>query len=704
MQDHRAPVTPRRQASHPQRRDIQGMRAIAVLLVIAYHLWPDLVPGGFVGVDVFFVISGFLIIGMLARELRATGTVKLFAFYAKRIRRLLPAALLVLLVTAALTLLVLPVAQWPQVMRDVVASALDVQNWSQAYLAGGYAEATADVSPLQHYWSLAVEEQFYLVVPVAMIVGGLVARRRRWTEAHGAVVVITAITLSSLACSVIWSNVSPSTAYFVTPTRMWELGVGGLAALGAPRLRMTTRHRVFLGWAGVLAVAVAAGTFSTSMAFPGWVALLPVAGSAAMLLAGDLPSGTAPARAETAHWLALRPMRYVGDISYSLYLWHWPVLVFVLARSATGELGAVEAVTMLALSLALAALTKRFVEDTFRARRKVGRHSVPRAPRAEARPVFLTAAIAIVLTCGATIVPWHIGQVEADQLVAAAIDAKHPGAMAFDGAHPMRVVPGVALQPDPSIAFKDRSFTGGPGCDVYDYKNLPLSGPDCVLGNPSAPHTIVLLGDSHAAQFSTPLQQWVSTHPGWKVKVAVRFGCPFTLAAPRNSSGPLTMCSDQNRAVLDEVVALHPDLVVTSAMSPESYARDLKWSWSDRAALVAGYRDALAPLARAGIRTVVLRDVPRMAQAAPACLRKHEDEREQCDTPSDVALPAAGDPLVEAAEDVDGVEVLDLTPWLCRHGSCPAVIGNVVVYRDNHLTNTFVRTLSPILIGKLRLA
>jgi len=322
MQHHRPPGAPGRQPGHPQRRDIQGLRAIAVLLVIAYHLWPGLVPGGFVGVDVFFVISGFLIIGMLDGELRATGTVRLLAFYAKRIRRLLPAALLVLLVTAVVTLLVLPVAQWPQVMRDVVASALNLQNWSQAYLAGGYAEATADVSPLQHYWSLAVEEQFYLVIPVAMLVGGLVARRRRWTQTRGAAVVIAAITLLSLACSVIWSNADPSTAYFVTPTRMWELGLGGLAAVGAPRLRMTRRHRLPLGWAGVLAVAAAAVTFSTSMAFPGWVALLPVAGSVALLLAGVVPSGTVPAGAETAHWLAVRPLRYVGDSSYSLYLSH----------------------------------------------------------------------------------------------------------------------------------------------------------------------------------------------------------------------------------------------------------------------------------------------------------------------------------------------------------------------------------------------
>ena len=418
-----------------------------------------------------------------------------------------------------------------------------------------------------------------------------------------------------------------------------------------------------------------------------------------------VPSGPVPAGAETAAGSLCSPLQLASAAcSYSLYLWHWPVLVFVLAHSASGELGAMDTVTTLALSLALAALTKRFVEDTFRARGTAGRHRVRGSVPHQTRTVFLTAAVAIGLTCGVTIAPWRIGQVSAGQLTASAIDAAHPGAMAFDGAHPLQVVRGVPLQPDPSIAFKDRSFTGGAGCDVYDYRTLPVSGPACVLGNPTAAHTIVLLGDSHAAQFSTPLEQWTRTHRDWKVKVAVRFGCPFTLTAPRNTWGRLTVCSDQNRAVLDEVVALHPDLVVTSAMSPESYASDLKWSWSDHHEAVAGYRLALAPLARAGIRTVVVREVPRMAQPAPACLHKHEGEPERCATPIDMALPAAGDPLVEAAQGVDGITVLDLTPWLCRHGTCPAAIGNVVVYRDNHLTNTFVRTLSPVLIDRLGLA
>ncbi|HEY0700376.1 MAG TPA: acyltransferase, partial [Micromonospora sp.] len=314
------------------RGDIEGMRALAVILVLVGHAAPGLLPGGFVGVDVFFVISGFLITGLLVEELDRTGRISLAGFYARRARRLLPAAALVGLVSLLLAVLFLPKVRWADTGWDAVASALYAMNWRLAEQAVDYLAADNSASILQHYWSLAVEEQFYLLWPLLLVVFAGGWRRpghpRRRLRPMLLVAALVVVAVPSFVWSVVLTQTDPARAYFVSTTRLWELALGGGLALAGARLRrMPAPVAAGVAWASVAAILAAAALLAPDHAFPGYLALLPTLGAAAVIAGGLVPGGAGPERV-----LGLRPLRATGAVSYSLYLWHWPVLVAAEAR------------------------------------------------------------------------------------------------------------------------------------------------------------------------------------------------------------------------------------------------------------------------------------------------------------------------------------------------------------------------------------
>ncbi|MGW4114496.1 acyltransferase family protein [Actinosynnema sp. NPDC004786] len=659
---------PRRERT--ARADIQGMRALAVGLVVCYHLRPDWLPGGFVGVDVFFVISGFLIIGALTAEVRRTGRVRLLDFYARRIRRLLPAATVVLLAITVAVFALLPASRWPAVLREVVFSAVNAQNWLLAVLSNDYGHATVGASPVQHFWSLAVEEQFYLVIPLVLLVAAGSAARRGAGPVRWAVVAVAAVTVASFAFSVWYTPVDPGAAYFITPTRMWQLGVGGLAAMVLPRLRPGRGARLLLGWGGLAVILASAVRLGTDLPFPGWLAALPTLGAVAVLVARD---------ESVARVLGVRPLTYVGDISYSLYLWHWPVIVFLLELTARQALTLRQVAVAAVLSLVLAALSKHFVEDPFRRERE----------RRRRRATYGLGAAMVAVTVAVAGGGWA----SAESTLAAlrgqsVIDADHPGALALDRDDPRPAPSGVSLVPAPAVAEEDWPRNE---CATRDFGDGVTS---CEFGAADATKTAVIVGDSHAFQFSTALAEFTRREGGdrWRVHVMVRNGCPFSSVPPTESGTPLTVCSDENLKKLDHIRAMKPDLVVAAAMSPESYLQDLKWTW-DPKAMVEGYRTVLSALSDADIPVAVIRELPRPAMLVGPCLERNPDEPGRCDTPRDEAIGSASDPLAEAATGLRGVRVVDLTDSICRSDVCPGVVGNVVVYRNNHLTDTYVRSM-----------
>src|SRR3954451_2902571 len=351
------------------RPEIQGLRAVAVAAVVVCHFWPSALPGGFVGVDVFFVISGFLITSHLLREVARTGRVSLAAFWARRARRILPAALLVLALCALATLAFVPEVHRQQFFAEIRASTFYVQNWKLAHSAVDYFAAGDGPSPVQHFWSLSAEEQFYLVWPVLILAAAALGRRAIFAT-------LAVLTAASLAYSVYKTAADPAAAYFVTPTRAWEFGAGGLLAF-AP----AGRARPLACLAGLAAIAVASATFSAATAFPGVAAALPVRGGCAVIWA-RAPLGP----------LAARPVQFAGDVSYGVYLWHWPLLVLAPYALEVPRGG------LLVLTLALAAATKRWVEDPVRR----GRVLLARPPRWTLAPAAAVTALVIGLTAAGT--------------------------------------------------------------------------------------------------------------------------------------------------------------------------------------------------------------------------------------------------------------------------------------------------------------
>lgn len=376
------------------RPEIQALRAVAIGCVVLYHFWPAALPAGFVGVDVFFVVSGFLITGLLLRDVERFDRVRLREFYVRRIRRILPAALVLLSACAAATLLFVPRIEWRPFLQQILSSALYVQNWHLARDSQIPRRADLESTPVQHFWSLSVEEQFYLVWPLLIIAALWLAvrlGRRRVLVVAG---VLAAATVASFVHGVVLTGQDHNLAYFSTLSRAWEFGVGGLLALlpalAGERLRRT---RVVAAWVGLVAIAVAARTFTDHELFPGAIALVPVLGTAAIIWAG-MPR----AALSLAPVAGLRPVQWFGGISYSLYLWHWPIIMFTPYLTGRPSQAPVM-VLLLALSIVVADASKRWIEDPFR--RAVPRERV-RMPHARRIAVAAGAAVAavVLLTSG----------------------------------------------------------------------------------------------------------------------------------------------------------------------------------------------------------------------------------------------------------------------------------------------------------------
>ena len=667
------------------RNDIQGLRTLAVGLVIWYHIWPGSLPGGFVGVDVFFVISGYLIVGSLVREAVSTGGIQLARFYVRRIRRLLPAAATVLLATLAATLLIFPQSRWQSVSRDIAASGLNIQNWNQAFSTTSYEGATASVSPLQHFWSLAVEEQFYLVIPLLLLACAGAARRSRTLSVRSiAISVLAALTAASFIHSVVFSATNPDLAYFFTTTRIWELGLGGLLAVVRPRLSLRPATSAVVGWLGLLMILAAALSFSTAMEFPGWIALLPVTGTLLMLASGS-SAGALP-YVSPIWWQSRRPVTYLGDISYSLYLWHWPVTVFsvyLLGPAPDWLHGG----GILLGSLALAALSTRFIEKPFRRfepvrRRGGGRR---RASTPSYRTVFALGAVLTTLPIALAAAPYLVVEQKTQALSQELDLASYPGAMA--AMDPAATVPELPVRPDPAVAAGDRP-SGTEDCLVsYDPDDVDYN--DCVFGDPQSSRSIVLVGDSHAAQYMETVDV-LARENGYRLYVLARNGCPFNIRPLHSDTFTYTNCSGQNEQTIQDILSLEPDIVITAALSQHGYEEALDWRWENDAEAQEGFTLALTPLRDAGIQVAALSEVPYPPFSVPECLSTEAAGEQSCS----FAPAQEPGPLTRAGKMLDGVTMVDFSGYFCTPSDCPPVIGNVLVYRDNHITNTFAKTLA----------
>ncbi|HEU0238779.1 MAG TPA: acyltransferase family protein [Micromonosporaceae bacterium] len=676
------------------RGDIEGLRAVAVLLVMYGHAGVAMLSGGFVGVDVFFVISGFLITGLLVAELSRTGRISLVAFYARRAKRLLPAAATVLGAVLAVTYLALPPTRWRGIGGDVVASASYWINWRLAAEAVNYLNSDAPPSMLQHFWSLAVEEQFYLIWPVLLIVvASIAARRRRKTgaSAHRGYYLLglALVGIPSLLWSVHDTRVDPAGAYFVTTTRLWELALGAAVAIVSTQCaRLPQAIAAAVGWTGLAALAAAAVIVTPATPFPGYAALLPTLGAV-----GVIASGEAAGRAGPAALLGLRPVRAIGAISYSLYLWHWPLLVGAEARY--GTLSTTTTVAIVTLAFVPAAITYRFVENPIR--------TSPRLATSPMRAIRTGFAFTIVPVLAVGVV-----QVAHNPLARQVHPADALGAQALNQ-------PGLAgsqqsldrvglIVPDPASAVTDVP-------DIYaDHQKCINEGNDdatvksCAYGSPDSSFTVALVGDSHAAQWAPALEA-IAAARGWRLVMYLKSSCPFLDATVALHDRPFTACTRWNASVHKRLSgAGRVDLVIISGAATYRMFRDgTELSGADNTATAeAAMRHAWTDVAATGSPVAVLRDTPRPSFNVPDCVARERDHLDQCTFTPDTSS-AASAKQVTAAADIAGVHLVDLNADICPGSVCPPVIGNELVYRDdNHMTATYVRSLTAPLDSALQ--
>ncbi|MER7674392.1 acyltransferase family protein [Kitasatospora sp. NPDC096128] len=654
---------PRRRTAF--RPDIEGLRGIAVLSVLAYHAAVPGPTGGYVGVDIFFVISGFLITGLLTGR-----PIGLWDFAARRARRILPAAATVLVATAAAGGALLDPLRGTDLAHDLIAAAGQFANWRFVGQQTDYLAAEHDPSPLQHFWSLGVENQFYLLWGVLLL--GLA----RYLHGRRRTVAITLATLAvgglSLALCLRWTATSAPLAYFSTGSRLWEFAAGACAALLGSALAARTPGRTpgraltgalrLLGWAGLAAVLGSILRYDRTTPFPGAAALLPVLGTAALLLA-------APADRIVGGVLATRPLRAAGRLSYAWYLWHWPVLTIAQARY--GQLPWTVLLALTAAAALPAWLTLRLVEQPLR----YGSSPAPRRGLAVGASALVIPLIAALTLGGGTV--RALGGPASAQAVAPA--------GAVDG--PALLAPGTrVLGLTPSLARAREDFPPGKGCEI------PLnadSSPRCLFGNQDSPDRIVLLGDSHAGQWiSAGLALAEQRH--WALEVLVKPGCPLATLTVRNDVLGRTFdeCDRWRENTLTRLTSgPKPRLVLMAGLNRYG-------SQEERAT---GWTRTLDRLTALGAPLAYLGDTPMPGKDIPTCLAASDGRSDACFFPRDTAFEP--DPLLDGGLAARyGVRTLDLGPLLCPGSgpSCPAVLEGVVLYRDTgHITDTLARVLAP---------
>ena len=597
---------------------IQGLRALAALLVTIFHA--RLVPGGFIGVDIFYVISGYLITGLILREIEQTGSLDLNAFYQRRIKRLLPTSVFVLFITAIVGMFVLPAITRDALGRDLFAAAAYISNYLFAWWQNDYQNLNATPSPFIHYWSLAVEEQFYVVWPILLL---LLARYGRRAIFWG----ISITTVLSLLLSVYQTQTSPIWAFYSLPTRAWELGVGALLLFVPNKV---WRNR-FIPWLGVIGIAIATFNFDENTAFPGVNAVLPVFATA--LLIGSISIWPRAFNDLSNN----RISQWLGAISYPLYLWHWPALV--LPSSALGRpLRIRERLFCILLTVVLAHLTSKFIEQPIRHK------------KIEGKKVYLFFVATTITSLVAGLI----------------ISATSSSMISVKGTNYKFNL--IDVMEKPAVYGDDCHVNYGETKSGY-----------CTYGDKKSNRTLVLYGDSHAAQWFPALEQ-IALERGYKLISLTKSACP-AVDAPREDQGAFknVHCEKWRQNSIARIKSIHPDAVITSSFQyftpPSGFPSKSRW-WDD------GQRRLLSELRGSSNHLIYISDTPRPLRDIPNCLASRDSHT--CDS-------------TEKTRNViiNGFEKIDPTPWLCT-SYCPAIKDGYVVYRDaSHISVAASLALKP---------
>ncbi|WP_161634830.1 acyltransferase family protein [Nesterenkonia sp. AN1] len=665
----------------PERRyrpEIHGLRGFAILGVVLFHLFGAGRVSG--GIDIFLAISGFLFTAMLLREaVESGGTIRVGRYLARLARRLLPAAALVILVTTLAGLLLFPETRHAQLLSEARASLLYFENLELIRSQLSYGAAGPETSPFQHFWSLSVQGQFYLLWPLVALTAVLLAKRAGRSPILVMGVMTGLIVVVSFGYAVYMGGVSQDEAYLMTRTRFWELGFGGLLALLGSTLTLPRRWRRPAGWAGVALIITTGFLLDGAALFPGPWALWPLLGMALVLAAAGPGGGAKDPVATATRVLSAHLFTWVGDRAYALYLWHWPLLIFYLEIRERPGLGVGGAMIVLAASLVLAVLTHRWVE---RPVTRVSARISLRVPLAMA---------ATVLLIGGSASSYAIHQIDLQRSGApslAELDPQdYPGALATlaDTDAPKNV----DFVPDLQTLAQSRPDYYDWGCR-QEIGDGPGRGEVLVCEDPDRPAdpdlTVMITGGSHAGQWHHAWRM-LAAQNNWELLIADKSACIFTEASdPENNQ-----CHEWNLNLLDVVSEREPDLVFTAGTrvpndgSPENIQPGAPQKWQQ--------------IMDRGSEVLLMRGTPRREDSVADCLAQDGDA-EACGM--DPISYRDTNPLT-TPDLPEGLFTVDMTEHLCFEQICPAVIGNIAVYYDqSHLSNHYVESMAPLLEAKLR--
>ena len=650
------------------RPDIDGLRAVAILLVVTYHVWVGRVSGG---VDVFLMLSAFFLTRGFLRRMGGPAPARPLAHLLRVFRRLVPAAAVTLLGILALVWTFFPASTWRSTWEQTWASLLYAQNALLAADAVDYYTRFETPSPLQHFWSLSVQGQAFVLWVLLLAACHMVVRRRGWAPDRVVATVFGTVFVLSLVYSVVRTSVAQQSAYFDTGARLWEFAAGSLLVVVLPRLRLAPVVRAVLGWTGLVGLLVVGLVLDVQGGFPGYLALWPVLCAAAVVVSGGGGDRHGPARL-----LASRPLRWVGRDAYALYLVHWPILITFLVATGNEGAGLVGGALVVVLSLASARLLTAAVDAPVRAWRATD--PSPLVPVA----VLVVSTATVVLPVTA----WQVSSELEARAVAARVAATNPGAAVLrDPA--LSEPPGeVALLPLPT-ALEDEWMQLERRCAGERVPEDAILTGSCW----ESPHaararqTVVVVGDSHAQQMTAALLP-VAEDNGWGVIMLVKGGCSMGLDEP----GMDDQCDDWREAAISHLERTRPDAVLTVVTRSDGGELD--------EAVRPGIDRFLDRMGAAGIDVVGVRDNPRFPFDMYSCVAAATD-------PSECAMPRAASLAEDNPATVlegGGVQLVDLTPWICPDDVCLGVVGNVALYKDdNHLSRTYAATLAPSLAEQL---
>lgn len=655
-----------------KRSDIEGLRALAVTFVIIYHLFPLELPGGFIGVDVFFVISGFLIIQHLAREFKTTGQIRVWDFYARRARRLLPASFLVLLASLAITAALAPGNDIGRMAAGIGASSMYVVNWFFAFFSTGYVQSGNSPSIVQQFWSLSVEEQFYLLWPLFIIGVAIVVRlvlRKQKLGERFLLILLSVIALSSLVYSV-WSAMQNSEqAFFFTTTRAWEFAAGGLIAIAPPlstelRHRWQTRLAVLANWGAIIALGWAAVYINDTMPFPGWLALIPVVATAMLIYIGDRDTGWEPARLSR-----IPPVIGLGGLSYGIYLWHWPLIVgYCWWRGIAPGNNSALAIIIATVLLALA--TQRFIENPLR---------FGKALKTTKRAISF-AVIGTLIICCAAFAEFSWGK--------AAQEKRNVPPFANSQEIQSFIQEDITTN---SWAGADNRFASRTASSIYGTQGCGIGG-SCTFGSPHATKRLVVIGDSFATALSPGIIESFS-HQGWKIMILSLGGCPAAFVPP-----PSPECGSFLEERLAKTASYRPSKIVlinSQGGVNDRYIRAKSKidEWNLGLTEYVEQAQKIAPV-------VVLSGSPMSPEGTigGSCLKKV--------TPKECGLGIELDwsylESERTAVVMTGAKYVDTRIWFCDEylTICPPLISGTYVYAsdsDIHISDQYSRRLSKVL-------